>query len=171
MAQYAARLGQVFKYVIQFPVKVRLSHIAKYRMIYGTNHEDGLLLMADNMARRWKEFRESVRPQGVLFEMDFPDQTVKRGVDDVREHILGALNGRTPLKELLVQLVQRFGVSFSLSELTAVMKTMAKQNDIKVLRVPELLPSGKPITGWDYTGRDGFTVYIERSVQWQRTLL
>jgi len=171
VAEYTARLGQVFRYVVQFPVKVRLSHIAKYRMIYGTNHADGLLLMADNMARRWKEFRERVRPQGVLFEMDFPEQTVRMGVDDVGEQILGALDKRTPLKELLVQLVGRFGVSFSLSELTALMKTMAKENDIKVTRVPEKTASGRPITGWDYTGRDGYTVYIERSAQWQRTLL
>lgn len=171
VAEYTTRLGHVFKYVIQFPMKVGLSHIAKYRMIYGTNHEDGLLLMADNMARRWKEFRERVRPQGLLFEMDFPEQTAKGGVDDVREHIVEVLDRRTPLKALLVQLVRSFGVSFSLSELTTLMKTMANENDIKVIRVPEKAASGKPITGWDYTGRGGYTVYIQRSAQWQRTLL
>lgn len=171
VAEYTTRLGHVFKYVIQFPMKVGLSHIAKYRMIYGTNHEDGLLLMADNMARRWKEFRERVRPQGLLFEMDFPEQRVERGVDDVREHILEVLDKRTPLKELLVLLVRAFGVSFSLSELTTVIKTMSKDNDVKVTRMPEMSPSGKPFTGWDYTGRHGYAVHIERNAQWQRTLL
>ena len=27
------------------------------------------------------------------------------------------------------------------------------------------------ITGWDHTGRDGYTVKIERNPQWQQTLL
>jgi len=163
VAEYTMQLSQAFKYVIQFPIKVKLTHIAKYRMIYCTNHEDGLLLMANNMALRWKEFRERVRPQGVLFEMDFPENVVGIGVGNVRAKIINHLTNRTPLKNLLVRLVLDFGVSFSLSELKNVMKELEKENQIIVTRIPDKKPSGRLIKGWDHTGRNRYSVYLERS--------
>lgn len=171
VAGYAAQLRAVFKFVIQCPVKVKLSHIAKYRMIYGTNHEDGLLLMADNMARRWQKFRDKVRPQGMLIEMDFPEHSAGMGTENVRAEILKRLDNRTLLKDILIQLIQEFGVSFPLSELKAVMKGLEKENQLVVTRVPDKHPSGRRIAGWDHTGRDGYAVYVERSAQWQQSLL
>lgn len=171
VAGYTAQLRNVFKYVIQFPVKVKLSHIAKYRMIYGTNHEDGLLLMADNMALRWKEFRDKVRPQQMLIEMDFPEQTVGMSRHDIQMRILNLLDKRISLKDLLVHLIRDFGVSFSLSELKKEMQDLQKEKRILVIRSPEKHPSGRTITGWDHTGRDGYTVQIERNPQWQQNLL
>lgn len=171
VAEYIAQLRQVFKHVIQFPIKVKLTHVAKYRMIYGTNHEDGVLLMADNMNKRWREFRDRVRPQSVLFEMDFPEQSVGMGLEDVQTEILTQLDSQTSLKHLLVKLVQVFGVSFSLSKLKDVMKRLEKENQITVIRTPDKGPSGRPITGWDHTGRGKYTVYVERSAQWQQNLL
>jgi hypothetical protein len=123
------------------------------------------------MALRWKEFRDKVRPQGMLIEMDFPEKSVSMGIEDVRAEIIKRLKNKSLLKNLLVQLVQVFGVSFSLSELKTVMKGLEKENQIVVTRVPVKRPSGHRITGWEHTGRDGYTVNVERSSQWQQTLL
>lgn len=171
VSHYVAELNQVFGFVVQFPVKLKLNHIAKYRMIYGTNHEDGLLLMADNMALRWKEFRDEARPQPVLFEMDFPQQIAGLGIDAVDREIINFVHNRISLKILLVHLVQIFGVSFSLSELKNAVKRTVEENRLAVTRVPDKKPSGRPIAGWDHTGRNHYDVYVERSAQWQQDLL
>ncbi|MBU0678235.1 MAG: three-Cys-motif partner protein TcmP [Verrucomicrobia bacterium] len=171
VVNYTRELRQVFKHVIQFPIKVKLTHIARYRMIYGTNHEDGLLLMADNMNKRWCEFRDKVRPQGVLFEMDFPEMQACVTDVDVEKCILDSLDERKTLNALLVCLVDTFGVCFSTSELKDRMKKLEKDNKLGVVRLPAKNESGKAYRGWDHTGRGGYQVFVERSAQWQQNLL
>jgi len=172
---YCERLQQVFKYVIQIPVKVQMHHIAKYRMVYGTNSPDGLLLMADNMNKRWQEYRESKRPQDVLFEMDYPDRKMDPFSDARTESVLKTLDERTrriKLKDLLVRLIEEYGVCFSTSQHTDALKKMEQQRAIVVCREPSVTPSGKPRRGWDHTGRNGYSVFIERgNLPWQPGLL
>lgn len=74
---YINKIKTLFNYVVNIPIKVKQSHLPKYRLIFGTNSEDGLLLVADRMSRTWKNFvsREQ-KGQGVLFdEIEFPDAT------------------------------------------------------------------------------------------------
>lgn len=171
VAEYTTQLKQVFGHVIQFPVKVKLTHIAKYRMIYGTNHDDGLFLMADNMNNRWREFRDRVRPQPVLFEMDFPETQPCVADKDVEERILSLLDEKTALSGLLVSLIDTFGVSFSTIELKNRIKKLEKEKRLVVTRLPAKNESGKAYKGWEHNGRGGYQLFVERSARWQRTLL
>ncbi|MBC8478749.1 three-Cys-motif partner protein TcmP [bacterium] len=170
VAEYMTQLGTAFSYVLQFPIKKKLSHIAKYRMVYCTNHTDGLLLMADNMALRWKEFREGARPQDLLFEMDFPERSATIGTVDLQNEIIKQTTSSMLLKDLLVQIVGVFGVSFSFSEIKDLLKTLEKKEQIKVVRIPDTGPSGRKFRGWDHTERSGCKLYIERGVKWQQAL-
>ena len=74
ISEYSGRLGNIFKYTVNIPIKVKTSHLPKYRLIFGSNHEDGLILMADNMNKKWKQMLENQRGgQQVLFDFEFSD--------------------------------------------------------------------------------------------------
>ena len=171
VAAYVERLKQVFNHVIQFPVKAKLSHIAKYRMIYGTMHEDGLLLMADNMNKRWSEFRDRVRPQQVLFEVDYPDGHTCDNSLDKDACILGLLDKKIQLGILLARLIDKYGVWLSTSEWKNHLKLMEKSGSILIKRYPPSGISGVAYRGWDHTDRGGYQLYVERNAQWHQTLL
>lgn len=44
---YVERVSKLFKYVLHIPIKLKGSIIPKYRLIFGTNRDDGAFLMVD----------------------------------------------------------------------------------------------------------------------------
>lgn len=170
IAQYCERLRKVFQFVVNIPIKEKLNNIPKYRIIFGTDHEDGLLLMVDNMNKRWAAFREEARNyQSQLFECDFPDPAKQRACWNLEDRIVSFINEDIDLKELLVKLVQEFGISFSMTEYKDCLKKM-EGNQIDVMHFPPITPTGKTSTSWDHTRTD-FKVRIIRRTQWQQSLL
>lgn len=169
ITQYCERLREVFHYVVNIPIKTMIGNIPKYRIVFGTNHDDGLLLMADNMNKRWAAFREEARDkQSPLFECDFPDPS-KQANWHVEKKILSLIDAEIELKELLVKLVQEFGINFSTSEFKHYLKQM-ENDQIEVRRFPATTQTGKPSTSWDHT-KTGFSIKISRRAQWQQPLL
>ncbi|BCG49112.1 hypothetical protein GEOBRER4_n4015 [Citrifermentans bremense] len=170
ITKYCDRLRQVFRYVINIPIKTNLDNIPKYRMVFGTNHEDGLLLMVDNMNNRWASFREEARDrQSPLFECDLPDPNHLQAAWNIEENILSFINDEVELKELLVRLVEAFGISFSTRQYKEALKKM-KGNQVDVRWYPPETPTGKPRSSWDHTTND-FKIMISRRSGWQPSLL
>lgn len=170
IAQYCERLRRVFRYVINIPIKAKLKYIPKYRIVYGTNHADGFLLMVDNMHKRWADFREDARNhQSPLFECDFPDPSKQLDCWNIDDRICSYIDQEIDLKDLLVRLAQDFGISFSTSEYKEQLKKM--ENDrIIVTRVPPTTPTGKASKSWDHKSKE-LTIKITRRDQWQPPLL
>lgn len=50
--EYCKRLKRKYKYVLNMPIRLKVGQRPKYRMIHATNHEDGCILMYENMCRR-----------------------------------------------------------------------------------------------------------------------
>jgi three-Cys-motif partner protein len=169
ISQYCTQLRKIFRYVVNIPIKTTMSNIPKYRIVFGTDHEDGLLLMADNMNKRWSAFREEARDkQSPLFECDFPDPT-KQDNWNVEKKIVSLIDKEIELKDLLVKLVQEYGINFSTSEFKQYLKQM-EIDQIEVKRFPATTLTGKPSTSWDHT-KTGFSIKISRRAQWQQPLL
>ena len=168
---YCGRLKTVFRYVVNIPIKAKLSHIPKYRIVFGTDHEDALLLMVDNMNKRWAKFREEARNNQVaLFEIDFPNPSKLVSCRDVENEVISLIDTGIELKELLVRLAQKFGINFSTTDYKDCLKSMVG-NQIDISRNPPLTPAtGKPSTSWDHTNKD-LSIKISRRVQWQPPLL
>lgn len=161
ITQYCARLRQIFRYVVNIPIKAKIGNIPKYRIVFGTNHADGLLLMTDNMNKRWSQFREEARNnQSLLFECDFPDATKLHDCWHIEEKIFSLIDKDIELKELLVKLAQIFGISFSTTDYKQYLKGM-ENNRLEVKRIPATTPTGKPRTSWDHTKND-FSIKISR---------
>ena len=71
ISEYSQKVKDIYKYTINIPIKLKSSHLPKYRLIFGSNHEDGLILMADNMNKKWKEIIANQRGnQPVLFDFE-----------------------------------------------------------------------------------------------------
>jgi len=170
VVKYCNRLRQVFRYVVNIPIKKKLGNIPKYRIIFGTDHEDGLLLMVDNMNQRWGSFREEARNyQSYLFEIDFPDPSKLSDCWEIEKKIMSLVDGEVELKNLLVSLIEHFGISFSTNELKNHLKSMSG-NQIVVKRTPAITATGKASSSWDHM-KKGFTIKISRSPEWQPSLL
>lgn len=169
--QYCERLKTVFRYVVNIPIKARLNHIPKYRIVFGTDHEDALLLMVDNMNKRWAKFREEARNNQIaLFEIDFPNPSQQGACRDIENEIISLLDTELELKELLVSLAQKFGINFSITDYKNCLKSM-DGNQINITRNPALTPAtGKPSVSWDHTNKD-LSIKISRRSQWQPPLL
>lgn len=158
--EYDKRLRTVFKYVVNIPVKKKRNNLPKYRLFFGTNHPDGLLLMADKMSRTWHDFVvEDRNGLTILYEeLDYPDM-VGWHQYDIREDILQLTATKTLLKDLLVALVEKYGITFPVSRLKEEIKDMEKGDLLSVERDPARTPGGKPTNSMDYKK---YTIRIER---------
>lgn len=152
-SEYSQKVNQLFKYTVNIPIKIKSAHLPKYRLIFASNHEDGLILMADNMNKKWKEIIENQRGgQQVLFDFEFPDLALLKGFD-LRKDILSLVSAKSsgiPLKTLIVELIQKYGITFSESKYKNQIFDMAKDSVLTIDRVPAFTLTGKPATAMDY---------------------
>lgn len=167
--QYVNEFKSLFNYVVNIPIKAKKSHLPKYRLIFATNSEDGLLLVADKMSRTWKEFDEHERGgQSLLFyEFDFPDEN-NIEFPEPKETIWKILSTPHDLKGLLVKLIEIYGICYSESKLKAYCKEMEKDGEVVVARDPSKTPTGKVSSSWEYKK---YKIILRRGQSCQKTLL
>ena len=166
---YINEMKTIFRYVVNIPIKAKRSHLPKYRLIFGTNSEDGLLLVADKMSRTWTDFVERERKgQQLLFdEIDFPDAT-SIGLAKPEEVIWDLLSTSNDLKVLLVKLIEKYGICYSESKLKEYCKKMEKDGEIVVTRHPSRTPTGKVSSSWEYKK---YKIVVRRGQSCQKSLL
>lgn len=152
-SEYSRKVKQLFKYTVNIPVKIKSTHVPKYRLIFASNHEDGLILMADNMNQKWNEIVANQRGgQQVLFDYEFPDLSLLKGFD-LHKDILALVHASSsgiPLKNLIVELIEKYGITFSESNYNKEILSMEKDSALVIDRVPALTPTGKRATAMDY---------------------
>ena len=150
--KYTWQIKNLFTYVVNIPIRLKSENVPKYRLIFGSNHQDGMILMADNMSRTWKDLKNVQRGgQKALFEYDFPDPSIQPGFD-LKEGILNVLKKHKKplfLQELLVELFENYGIAFSRREYEGKIKEM-DGNQIIIDREPALTEGGKKATALDY---------------------
>jgi len=168
---YCTQLRTVFRHVLAMPIKTRLSNMPKYRIVHGTNHPHGMILMADSMSKRWRQFREEQRGgQGVLFELDYATEIPDSSPAAMRQAILACASERRELPDLLVCLIERFGVNFEVTDYSSTLKELSG-GPIRIEHEPKHNPeTGRRFTGLDYKSKK-YRIYVSRSEQWQADLL
>lgn len=154
ISAYSSKLKDIYKYSVNIPLKVKSTHLPKYRLIFGSNHEDGFILMADNMHKEWKEIIDHQRgEQLALLDLEFPDLTLLKGFDlhkDILSLVPIGSSGKL-LKSLIVELIQKYGITFSESDYKKKIRGMEKDSVLIVNRIPPLTPKDKkPATSMDY---------------------
>lgn len=149
--EYKKRICGIFRFVIDIPIKTRTRNIPKYRLIFATNKDDGLILMADNMCKRWKDIKEQeVHGQISIFEY-MPEVDTLDSID-LKSGILNTIKKHGKpilLKELIVELIERYGISFTEKELKGAIRAM-DGSQIDITWDPEKTRTGRKITSMDY---------------------
>jgi three-Cys-motif partner protein len=148
---YTEKLNSLFKYLNKIPIKTKIRNIPKYRIIFGTNHPDGLILMSENMNKTWKSMVEEDRKgQGVLFnEYDFYTE----GIESIERKIIETLlenKFMMNLKDLYVELIKIYGFQFSYAEYKNKIKELEANKLIEIIRYPKVTKTGKICESFDY---------------------
>ena len=150
--EYGKKIAENFKYVVNIPIKVKSSHLPKYRLFFASNHEDGLILMVDNMNKKWKEMLDHERGgQGVLFEFVFPGMATK-GEADIKTDVLKFVSPTKTIlmKDVIVRLIMKYGITFSESQYRKVIGEM-EGRELLIERSPSYTPkTRKPVRSLDY---------------------
>ncbi|MDO9287754.1 MAG: three-Cys-motif partner protein TcmP, partial [Thermodesulfovibrionales bacterium] len=152
-SEYSKRVNQLFRYTVNIPIKIKSTHLPKYRLIFGSDHEDGLILMADNMNKKWNEIIENQRGgQQVLFDYEFPDLTLLKGFDlnkDIMSFV-AAESTEVLLKNLIVHLIQRYGITFPEKHYKDTIVAMEASGLLKIDREPSVTKTGKAARAMNY---------------------
>lgn len=151
--EYSEKINQLFKYKVNIPIKIKTAHLPKYRLIFCSDHEDGLILMADNMNKKWNEIVENQRGgQQVLFDYEFPDMTRQQSFnlqDDIRKYVSQKPAGIF-LKNLIVALIQLYGITFPEKHYKDTIVEMETKGLLRIDRHPPVTKTGKPAISMDY---------------------
>jgi three-Cys-motif partner protein len=150
--KYCEQLKKVFNYAINIPIKARkLKNMPKYRMVFCTNHKHGLIEMANNMFKRWKQMQEDERNgQMVLFDLDVDfrgveyQQDYEKAIRDVLAYEF------IQYEDLLCKLIMEHGILFGLTQINKVMKELEDNNSIEIIRNPAETSTGNPTKWIDY---------------------
>lgn len=143
---FCEKLRQGYAYVLNMPIRLKAGQRPKYRMVHACNHEDGCILMYDNMQRRQVEMQTIQRGGQTSMFFDDSDSVM---VDELliksrlREHLL-QITVPTKLEVALAQFVTREGLTLPLSELKSMVKEFDRDGSVRLIRTPAQTESGRP---------------------------
>lgn len=119
---YTAQMGGQFKYVVQIPIKERSHHMPKYRLVFATDHHEGLFLMADAMHAAWKKLLENEK-RGQLYLFSETELDALTG-PTIQDKILAVLRSPLNLRDLLICLIKKHGIAHTPAEYKNAVKDM-----------------------------------------------
>ncbi len=144
--EYCKKLNEHFKYVINMPIRLKAGQLPKYRMIYGTNNEDGCLLMVQNICKRWELLGDiqSRNAGNSLFNENIENEIIDENI--VQEKLVAYLRGfNSPvsMSEFLANMFNDLGVFTDWKTLKNCLKTLEEKRIIELKRTPSITPTGK----------------------------
>lgn len=150
-AMYRQRLSQQYCYVLDMPIRLKEGNLPKYRMIHATDHPDGCILMADNIAKRVGRLFVEIQNvgQNSLFEQSAENELIDDSAlaDHLTKYIC-VINKFIRLNEFLAGFYVEYGVLCSKSKLIKILKSKEKEGIIEVSRQPKMTTKGKPSAFW-----------------------
>ena len=109
--QYKQQLKKRYTYVLDMPIQIKKTNHPKYRMIHVCNHEEGCLLMADNMLKRKDELVVNIQQHGQMTIFDW--------MESVNTTTAGDTITQEAVKEKVKEHIQRYKRDVRLNKLTA----------------------------------------------------
>jgi three-Cys-motif partner protein len=157
-AGYKNALKQAYHYVLDMPIRLKQGQHPKYRMVHATNHPDGCILMADNIAKRTDRLVVEIQNSGqlALFEQNAENETISDALlESLAKGEIDKLHDFTSLPKFIAEFYNTYGALCGNSRLCtgkegSILKTLEKQGAIIVKRVPATNKRGKS-TFWSET--------------------
>lgn len=168
---YVAALREVFKYVINMPVRLKATNRPKYRMIHACNHIDGSFFMAQNMQSRKEELLLQVYNKGqTTFNFDTPDCTT---IDDeiipldvIKSNLVKFVKKYKTGKHaraFVVDFYQCYGMICQMQVIYKLLEELSLEGVVTIKRNPPLTKNNAKSTFWDEKdGREVIIYYNER---------
>jgi hypothetical protein len=124
VTEYILKLKDIYEHVINIPIKEKSSHLPKYRLIFGSNHSDGIKLMIDEMNRGWGTIIENSKEN--IFDL-FEEPNYYTSIHyNLEEEVLKLAEEEIHLKELLLKLINIFGIAYRYSNYTDELSRLSK---------------------------------------------
>lgn len=165
--EYKQCLRKKYTYVLDIPICIKSKQHPKYRMIHVSNHEEGCILMADNMFSRSDELFVEIQNQGQLslFEHDVQNNVVDRdGIQQKMAAFISNFSNGMTADKLIAAFFTEYGVLCKSGEIRNIWAGMEKDGLINVTRTPSTTPAtGKPSKFFTEDRGKGQSVTIERS--------
>lgn len=147
--EYCKRLQENFRYVLNMPIRIREQQRPKYRMIHVTNHEDGCILMYENICKRW-EVLSNIQTDGQKKIFLESVENVTIDVENIKKKLkLHFFHYKTDtnLNIILADFFTINGISCSLKVIRKIISDLEKaEESIIITRIPALTKKGKPST-------------------------
>jgi|ERR1035437_856820 three-Cys-motif partner protein len=153
---YVERLSGLFKYISHIPIKLKSKNMPKYRLIFGTNYEEGLFLMVNEMNKIWMEILLNERNmQMVLFEYVKPDSSLEYA--DFSKDLIAEIKkyqGFVNVRQVVVNLICKYGIAFNTKQYRDYLKKMEGDKIVEIKRTPNKTITGKKATSLGFEGKD-----------------
>lgn len=157
---YKLCIAKYYKYVIEMPIKLNRNYNTKYRLVHITNHQDGCVLMAENMLKRNDEHKNNVQNKGQLDVEDYLrmyDDEVIYSLDNkeiqsitIENTIAELLNNKGYyLTELKATLYSNLGVTNLKEKVKNILIKLENDGTIQINRTPKYTKLGKPTGFWE----------------------
>lgn len=145
--EYIKNFSSEFKYCLNIPIRTKQKNTPKYRMIFCTNSEDGLILMNQNMNGTLKLMKEEEENGQIsFFSLSGFD-----GAENLEKYIVKHIKAgdKIEYKELVCKIIMDTNIIYNEQDIRKKLSVMEKRGDIKVDRVPKKgYCPGRKLTGW-----------------------
>lgn len=168
--QYKLRLQDKYKYALSMPIQLKPTNHPKYRMIFASNHPEGCLLMADNIAKRTDYLvieiqdggQRSILPKTAGNELI--DDTLLEG--KVRELLLSTPEW-TSLTTFLANFFNEYGVLCQSNRLASgrggsILKSLEENGEIDVRRDPAYSKTGRVSSFWSESRQKKQSLWLRK---------
>ena len=146
-AEYTRRIRNILPLVVHVAIRERSRQLPKYRLLFATNHRDGLFLMTDTMHKAWIAQLDHETGGQLTFSNDV-QWPVQPG-QSIEERIWAVLGEPMELGKLLTVLIEHHGITHSTSEYKKAIRTHEGKL-FTVNRIPDKTPTGKLAHHLDY---------------------
>lgn len=121
---YLQEMSRYFKMVCSFPVYRRYGQLPKYRLVYGTRHPDGIVLMNDTMYKARELFLKEEFAKDTLFDLRPPEET--KNFPLFRSRLFEITRDNEPIdrKTLMLMVMQEFFCLYSSSDYKKAVKAL-----------------------------------------------
>ena len=143
---YKQQLQKRYTYVLDMPIQIKKTNHPKYRLIHVCNHEDGCLLMAQNMLKRTDELVLNIQREGQMSIFDFmsdvsTDSSGKQTtIYDVKKKMCSYLQnykGEVHLNKLLAEFYGKYGLIGYINMVNDALKELETDGFIQICRQPQ----------------------------------
>jgi hypothetical protein len=123
---YMKQMNDYFPMVCNFQVQQKYGQLPKYRLIYGTRHEDGILLMNETMYKAREQFLKHEFAEGFLFDTRPLEASKDMSLFTKQLYDITAENGHISRKNLKLTAMKEFFCCYNNSDYSKTVEKLLK---------------------------------------------